>query len=90
MPKDQLRQTLAALHAELSAEPDLDSETRDRLIQVAGEIDELLGRDGESGDEPQNSLLDRITGLARPFEESHPSLAALLGRIADGLSQLGI
>ena len=90
MPKDQLRQTLAALQTELSTQPDLDAETRDQLVQVAGEIDELLGRDDHGGDEADESLLDRINGLAQPFEESHPNLAAVLGRIADGLSQLGI
>ncbi len=92
MPQEQLKQTLQSLHKELSASQALDPELRAELAQLAAEIDRVLQRSGASAptDEDDESLLDRVNGLGSRFEESHPKLAQIIGRVADGLSQLGI
>ena len=92
MPQEQLKQTLDSLHQELAGGTQLDPEVRAQLQQLAVEIEAALARSAppEPRDGEEETLLDRITGAAAPFEETHPRLAAILGRIADGLSQLGI
>jgi hypothetical protein len=88
MPQENLKQTLQSLHEELSTGAPVDPEVRAQLQQLAAEIEVVLRQSPPAGDE--QTLLDRVTGVAAPFEETHPKLAAILGRIADGLSQLGI
>ena len=93
MPQENLKQTLQSLHEELSAGAPVDPEVRAQLQQLVAEIEGVLQRSPaahEAGGEEEETLLDRVTGVAAPFEETHPKLAAILGRIADGLSQLGI
>jgi hypothetical protein len=92
MAQEQLKQTLQSLHEELSTGAPVDPELRAQLQQLASEIERVLART-QSAQPPSGgdgTLLDRVAGIAAPFEETHPRLAAILGRIADGLSQLGI
>jgi len=92
MPQDQLKQTLQSLHKELSTGTPVDPELRAQLQQLASEIEAILRQSQPAPPAVggHQTLLDRVAGIAAPFEETHPRLAAILGRIADGLSQLGI
>ena len=91
MSQEQLKQTLQSLHAELATGAPLDPEARAQLQQLAAEIEVILGQpEPPAAASDQETLLDRVTSITTPFEETHPTLAAILGRIADGLSQLGI
>lgn len=92
MPREELKKTLESLHEELSRTEEVDPEVRRLLTEVAGDIEEKLQ------DEPpalesraaESDLIDRVNNLGSHFEEQHPRLAQIIGRIADGLSQLGI
>ena len=85
--EDELREHLAKLRAELHEGPALDEETRRQLAALAHEIEEVVER---SGDAQGSGLGDRLRAATERFEESHPSLTAVVGRIADMLSGVGI
>lgn len=84
---ERLRRRLEELHAELANSPSVDEESKRLLETLTDDIQRVLERDSEHDSE---SLLDRLTDSIRDFEESHPQLAAALGRVADTLSNMGI
>jgi hypothetical protein len=85
---EKLRATLHELEAELRDIDSLDDETRKELAEAALEITRALARGerSEQTDEVAGSLKDRL----EEFEASHPQLALIVGRLIDGLGQLGI
>ena len=89
MPRDQLRDSIAHLQEELSAGDPLSAEDREQLESVLGEVSGILESD-EPESSPSAGAFDHLPTLVERFETTHPSLAAVLGRIADSLSQLGI
>lgn len=88
MERRRLRETLEELHGELERSDSLDAESRALLEEVMGDIHEALERSGGDPDNP--SLIDRLREAAHQFEESHPTVTAAVGRVADALSNLGI
>ncbi|MFO1096621.1 MAG: DUF4404 family protein [Planctomycetaceae bacterium] len=90
MAADQLKQTLRSLHDELAKSPSVDPELRALLASLAEDIDDVLHPAAPPRAGTEGSLTERATNVRQQFEESHPQLAAIIGRIADGLSQLGI
>ncbi len=89
MPRAELLERLAELHAELERAGTVDDESRRLLATLADEIGALLESSPEGGEE-HASLAERLGESVREFEESHPQLAAAVGRVADTLSNLGI
>jgi hypothetical protein len=85
---EKLRATLHELEAELREIDSLDEDTRKELAEAALEITRALARGerSEQTDEVAGSLKDRL----EEFEASHPQLALIVGRLIDGLGQLGI
>lgn len=91
-----LRQTLAELQAELRAleegrgsEGDLPPDARRALRDAARDIERALGED--DGDEfDLESLRVRLSEAIERFEESHPTLTSVVGRVVTALSDLGI
>lgn len=90
MPQEELKQSLRTLHEELARTPTIDPELRALLASLAEDIDDVLHPAAPPRPPAEESLADRVTSARQHFEESHPQLAAIIGRIADGLSQLGI
>ena len=88
MEKDRLREDLERLREELERSGPLDAEARARLEEIAADIQALL--DSEERSEDHESLGDRLRSAAEHFEDSHPSLTAAVGRIADALAAIGI
>jgi hypothetical protein len=86
---EELRATLAHLHEQLQGAEALDPDVRADLHAAMGEIEDALeAESGRNLHEP--SLRDRLSDLTRHFEESHPNLAAAVGRVVDTLANLGI
>jgi len=85
---EKLRATLHELEAELRDIDSLDDETRKELAEAAVEITMVLtrGQRSEQTDQVAGSLRERL----EEFEASHPQLALIVGRLIDGLGQLGI
>lgn len=84
---DKLRAALAELEVELKADS-LDAATRQELADAVAHIAVALGRGQRSAASRQaeDSLQNRLVD----FEASHPQLAIIVGRLLDGLAQLGI
>jgi hypothetical protein len=90
MEKDRLREDLERLHQELARSESVDAASRGLLVDVLHDIEAVLERsEPETAGEGQ-SLIDRLRETTGQFEESHPALTELVGRIADMLSRLGI
>ena len=91
MPKQQLREMLEELHHELehTRSGDVDETSRELLRGVLEDARGLVDEDG-GGSRESESMLEQLRETARDFEESHPTLAAAVGRVATALSNLGI
>jgi hypothetical protein len=90
MPKAQLRERIQELLGELEQVETADQGARDRLASVLQDIREAIEETGGEDSGEQESLLERLNEATRHFEESHPKLTAMVGRVADSLSNLGI
>ena len=92
MPRDQLRESIQHLQDELSSGEPLSSEERARLEAVLGQVSQILAPDDIAPSEESDESwgFDDLPDLVERFEETHPNLAVVLGRIASALSQLGI
>jgi ElaB/YqjD/DUF883 family membrane-anchored ribosome-binding protein len=90
MPKAQIRERIQELLAELEQIEAEDSAARDRLTQVLQEIREAIEASEEATSDRSDSLIERLNDATRQFEESHPTLTAMVGRVAESLSNLGI
>lgn len=83
MTEDSIRKQLRELHSELHRAPVREPATRERLRELAGEIDRVL----EGGE--QAGLVERLQGSVALFEAEHPDLALLTARVIDTLVKLG-
>ncbi|MGD9857359.1 MAG: DUF4404 family protein [Planctomycetaceae bacterium] len=93
MDKQQLHDMLSQLHEELTQGPMLDAESRVRLSQLLADIQQVLQADTADEtvkEDDDESLGDRLQDAIVDFEAAHPQFSQLMGRIADGLSQMGI
>ena len=66
---------------------ELDADSKTLLAELAGDIERLLEDESATGDAP---LAERLADATERFEASHPRLTAIVGRIANALSNLGI
>jgi hypothetical protein len=87
--KTQLKDQLAALHAQLGRTRSVDDpELRQRLIELLGDITRLLGKPTSSGE--HNSLIEQLDALAVRFEADHPALGTAIRQVVDALAKAGI
>ena len=87
--KTQLKDQLAALHAELARTRSVeDPELRTRLIELLGDITRLLGKPATAGE--HNSLIEQLDALAVRFEADHPALGSAIRQVVDALAKAGI
>jgi hypothetical protein len=86
----QLRERLEELHAELASTESIDDQSMELLDSVLDDIRTLLERVGDAPAEEPEGLVERLREATRQFEETHPTLAAAVGRVMDTLSNLGI
>ena len=83
MTDESLRRELRRLHAELGRAQVRDPATRDRLDELAVDIDRALETGGAG-------LAERLQESAALFEVEHPDLALLTARVIDALVKLGV
>ncbi|MDH3212261.1 MAG: DUF4404 family protein [Myxococcales bacterium] len=86
----QLRERLEELHAELASTESVDDRSMELLGSVLDDIRTLLDRADDAPAEEPEGLVERLREATRQFEETHPTLAAAVGRVMDTLSNLGI
>lgn len=89
MSNDKLRATLTELEQELLAAGTLNETTRQRLQTALAEVRLALDEPEPSAEHSQ-TLSGRLTQAVEEFEGSHPTLVTIIGRLADGLAQIGI
>jgi predicted component of type VI protein secretion system len=89
VPRQRLRDDLERLQEELERSPGVDPQARALVSEIARDVEALLDSTGGSERETE-SLVERLRSAAGDFEESHPALTAVVGRIADALAALGI
>lgn len=90
MDEHQLREDLERLHQELARSESVDAASRGLLIDLLHDIEAVLERSKPHAAGASESLIDRLQEATGQFEETHPTLTELVGRIADLLSRLGI
>ena len=92
MNQEDLRNTLATLHAQLSSAGEIDATTQAMLQAVTSDIQRLLehGTTETVSDESNDSLSERLRTTLIEFEARHPHVSGLLERITDGLASIGI
>ncbi|HEX4025731.1 MAG TPA: DUF4404 family protein [Steroidobacteraceae bacterium] len=96
--RDQLRQSLTQLHAQLSATPRVDATARRLLREVLSDIERLLGASGDGRNEAgvaaaaggAVSAPQRLEALAVEFEARHPALSGALRQFVDLLGRAGL
>jgi phosphoglycerate-specific signal transduction histidine kinase len=89
MSIEKLRTTVSELEQVLRGIKSLDNESRQALEQAVQEIRAALQQETQSEVDRQ-SLVERLRESVERFESIHPSLTAVLGRLIDGLGQMGI
>jgi hypothetical protein len=90
MQKQQLRETLTALHDELAAAQSVDPETRQLLESLADDIRRLSSDDAKRSAADVDSASAEVQGLITKFEADHPELTRALNQVASALANLGI
>ena len=86
---EKLKTTVTELEDELHTLDTVDDEVRAVLREVIDEIRSVLDEDSTAQLEDE-STTGRLQSAAQEFEGSHPTLSAIIGRVIDGLGQLGI
>jgi len=89
MNREQLREQLEHLHAELKQADALDPQQRQLLLTRANDIEELLTRD-EIEPHHYRGLGERLSEDLAQLEASHPQITLLMRRAIDSLAYLGI
>ena len=84
MTESPIQNQLRELRAELQRAPVREPATRERLRELADEIDRAL-EGGERG-----GLTERLQASVALFEAEHPDLALLTARMIDTLVKLGV
>ena len=90
MEKQQLQESLAKLHGELSDQEKLDDDTRQLLKKFADDINRLLDDEDESAANDVTPPSEQVHDLVLKFEADHPRLTAALNQVATALANMGI
>lgn len=90
MDLETLKNSLRELHGELQSGARLDPETAALVRQLAADVSQLTVQPTETQAAERQGVLDRLLSVTEEFEESHPQLAELIGKVATALSRIGI
>jgi hypothetical protein len=90
MDRPELQALLESLHRELGSLDKVDDRTKELLAQVTDDVHRVLERDEQTAAEDVATSQENVRNAIVEFEAEHPRLAETLGRLADGLANLGI
>ncbi len=86
--KQSLHHEIHDLHEALGTTENLEESER---AELASAIEEIRNALGDSGAEAQpDGLRGRLRAAIARFEDRHPELTKMIGRVADSLSEMGI
>ena len=89
MNREELREQLEHLHAELKQADALDPQQRELLLTRANDIEQMLKQE-EIEPHHYRSLSERLQEDLAQLEASHPQITLLMRRAIDALAYLGI
>ena len=90
MEKQQLQDSLTALHGALGGRDHIDDDTRSLLKTLSDDIDRLLDDSTENTPEDVQPVTEQVDSLVLKFETEHPELTAALNQVATALANIGI
>jgi Domain of unknown function (DUF4404) len=90
MVDNKSRELLQQLHDEINGIQKVDDKGIDLLKDIDGDIRELLERSGETQMEVHPTVLQRLDNAIDHFEVTHPELTALISKVFDSLSNVGV
>ncbi|MHA7839630.1 MAG: DUF4404 family protein [bacterium] len=89
-PQKQLRESIEHLREELASGAPLGREDRALLESVLDRVSDVAEAEAPEHHSFAEEFFEDLREMGDRFEESHPRVALVVGRIADALSQLGI
>lgn len=84
-----LRKHVEDLHSELAGTTTVDSESRQALVTLLGDITRLL-ENSSWNSPPDEPVTDRLEALAVGFEAEHPQLGTAIRTVVDALGKAGL
>ncbi len=91
METKALTEALEEVQRLMRGEDELDEQGLELLRQLHGQMGTLLQQPSEDrSPEDRETLLDMMREGVDHFEEDHPKLIDVVGRLADALSSMGI
>ncbi len=87
--KHNVRSLLDELGSEIRNSKALTEKDRKHLESIVYEIETVLRISGDAAIKSESSI-ERLKAATERFEVSHPQLTAVLGRVIDALSNMGI
>lgn len=87
--RNQLKNLLGELHAELKHAEAMDDKSRAELVKLAREIEDSVG-DTAAASTDSNPHESKLGQAVLEFETDYPRVSGVLGQIADTLSKMGI
>lgn len=89
-PETPLRESIEHLREELASGAPLSREDRALLENVLDQVSGVADPESEEDASFAEEFFEDLRELGDRFEQTHPNLALVIGRIANALSQLGI
>jgi hypothetical protein len=83
--QQRVRELAKELAEQLEKQEALDEDAQEALESLRDHVEEAL-----AGQKHEMEPSERARGLIARFEEKHPELTALIGRLADALSNAGL
>lgn len=90
MDEEELRNQLQQLQDQIKNTPAVDEKGTRLLRELDADIRSLLERSQESHVQIHPSFTRRLEGALYHFEVTHPDLTALISRLMESLSNVGI
>ena len=90
MPKQKLHDLMSALQDELHDSGTVDFESREQLIQLRDDIENLLELSSEAEPVHLEAVRTGATTVLNRLEQRHPRFTRILGNILDALAGIGI
>lgn len=90
MSREDLRNTLGALHNTLNETSEVDDDTRRLLVTLTGDINRLLDDHESDPEGDHGSAAEQVNDMMREFDAHHPIIGGLIQRLSDGLANMGI
>ena len=90
MDEQDLQKLLEELHKQIENTQSVDEKGREMLLDLAGDIRELLARSKDVPGTFQQTLPARLEESIRYLEVTHPTLTNTLSKLLEGLSNAGI